>query len=938
MAPSWRIPSGRLAPVVDAWIGLQVRLRRRLSAASRPPLRRLAGWINVAVAALAASVRRVASARRREPLPERPLVAVAVLVVGGGWSAAACTLPLAVWLVMAAIALSVWGATWRRRWDNAAASALATSIVCAMAAWTTLRLDHFPADDLGWCLDDTARPVAVEGVVSAGERVPARIPDAAGDPLTPARDEYRLVIRAVRDGAAWRPAAGRARLTVAEPTAAPAGDGVRPGAGRPALDVGATVRVFGRALRPPPPLNPGEFDQRRRARLEGVLSLIRADRDDIVVVAPPPPWSPYPWLARLRAAGDEALATHVAPRRAPLAAALLLGSRGALDAGLARGFLVTGTVHILSISGLHVGILAAALGAVLRAVPVPRAMTLLVVPLITGGYALLVGAETPVVRATLVVWLACLAAVSGRPGSGINALAIAALVVAIARPTETLLVGTQLSFLSTAVLIAVVTSPRQAAADPLERIVDAGRTPLWRRCVRGGRVFRAALLAGAAVWLATAPVVAARFHVVSPVALVLNPLLAPLVTMAMGWGFLCMVTAPWSTPVAALCGRVCDAALTATEWTVGAAAALPGGHAWVVGPAEWWVVGGYGLTLALLVWLPVTRLRQPRTWITLAAGWLAVGAAIEGGGAWLRRAPAGLEVVVASMGHGCGIVLHGAAGRCLVYDAGRMGAPLAACRGLEGVLLERGVRRIDTLMISHADADHFNAVPELLSRFEVGAIVVPPSFPANPSAGVAALLARARAAGVPVRIACGGADVPFEPSCRIRVLHPDGGDDPSDGDDNQSSLVVAVEAAGRRILLTGDLDGAALARFVASRPGTCDALVAPHHGSLSALGTGIVAATLPRWVLVSGAAGDRWERVRDAYRTAAGGDATVLRSAVDGAIAIRVTAAALDVRQFREGRWQAVGGPASTPLTRVPSPATTANRRPRAATGWPRGT
>lgn len=938
MAPSWRILSGRLTPVVDAWIGLQVRVRRRLSAAARTPLRRFAASMTVAVATIKASARRMASARRREALPERPLVAVAVLVVGGGWLAAACTLPIAAWLVMAAIALPVWGATWWRRWDGAAAFSLAAAIVCSMAAWTTLRLDYFPADDLGWCLDDTARPVAVEGVVNTATRVPARIPDTVGDPPTPARDEYRLVIRAVRDGAAWRPAAGRARLTVAEPTVAPAGDGVRPVGGRPAIDVGATVRVFGRALRPPPPLNPGEFDQRRRARLEGVLSLIRAGRDDIVVVESPPPWSPYPWLARLRAAGEEALATHVAPRRAPLAAALLLGSRGALDAGLARGFLVTGTVHILSISGLHVGILAGALVAVLRAVRVPRAMTFLVVALFTGAYALLVGAETPVVRATLVVWLACLAAVSGRPGSGLNALAIAALVVALTRPTETLLVGTQLSFLSTAVLIAVVNPPWAAAVDPLERIIDAGRTPLWRRCVRGGRAFRAALLAGAAVWLATAPVVATRFHVVSPVALVLNPLLAPLVTVAMGWGFLCMVTAPWSAPVAALCGRVCDATLAATEWTVGGAAALPGGHAWVVGPAEWWLVGGYGLALVLLVWLPAARLRQPRTWITLAAGWLAVGAAIEAGGAWLHRPPAGLEVVVASMGHGCGIVLHGGGGRCLVYDAGRMGAPVAACRGLEGVLLERGVRRIDTLMISHADADHFNAVPELLSRFEVGAIVVPPSFPANPSAGVAALLARARAAGVPVRVVCGGADVPFEPSCRVRVLHPDGGDDLSDGDDNQSSLVVAVEAAGRRILLTGDLDGAALARFVASRPGTCDALVAPHHGSLSALGTGIVAATEPRWVLVSGAAGDRWERVRDAYRTAAGGAATVLRSGIDGAIAIRVTAAALDVRQFREGRWQTVDVPTATPLTRAPSRATTANRRLPAAAGSPRGT
>ena len=91
------------------------------------------------------------------------------------------------------------------------------------------------------------------------------------------------------------------------------------------------------------------------------------------------------------------------------------------------------------------------------------------------------------------------------------------------------------------------------------------------------------------------------------------------------------------------------------------------------------------------------------------------------------------------VGHLIGIAVLTPTGRCLVYDAGRLGAPGAARRALAGVLWSAGLSRIDTLVISHADADHFNAVPELLDRFVVGRIVVPRPFLASPSPRMMAL-------------------------------------------------------------------------------------------------------------------------------------------------------------------------------------------------------
>jgi competence protein ComEC len=245
---------------------------------------------------------------------------------------------------------------------------------------------------------------------------------------------------------------------------------------------------------------------------------------------------------------------------------------------------------------------------------------------------------------------------------------------------------------------------------------------------------------------------------------------------------------------------------------------------------------------------------------------------------------------------------------------------VAAGRGLSAVLWSEGIGTIHTLVISHADTDHFNGVPDILDRFEVGRVVVPEAFLASRSPAVVEILARFAAARIPVSVASAGDEIPFDPLCRVRVLHPRSAAVPAAATDNESSLVVSVESAGRRVLLTGDLEGGALDRFVATGPGRCDVLVAPHHGSPASLPPVLARATTPRWVIVSGAAGPRFDEVRLAYATAAGADrpARVLRT--EGAIRLRLTAAGTEGSQFLDGRWQAVAPPGSATVPTAPSP------------------
>ena len=870
---------------------------------------------------------------RREPLPERPLVVVASAVAAGCALPAVVDLSPVIWWSAAAVALVAWAALARLGRYSLSAVALLVAVGGGAGGWSAIRSNLFSCDDLAWSLTLSPQPVAIEGIV---EESPRRLSAPVIDPLRSGAaqaamhrpsSECVMTVRAVRRGAAWRPAGGRAALIV---------DGEPPD-----LAAGCCVRVLGRGMRPPPPLNPNEFDFHERAQSLRCLSIVRAHSAECVrVLSRPAAWSPLAWIDRLRDGGVEVLRRHLSPERAPLAAALLLGSRESLPREESLEFLVTGTIHILSISGLHVGFLSLALFKVLRMLALPRGWSLVAIACCTGLYMALVRAETPVVRATLLIWLTCLGAAIGRRSLATNSLALAAILVLLWHPPELFRIGSQLSFLSTAVLIgASAALPRADTDDPIERLIERSRSPWERRLRRIGRQTFEMVVTGAAVWAVTAPVVASSFHLVSPVGLVLNPLIAPLVALAMAWGFLCLVTATVSATLAAACGWACDGTLQCIGAVVSWAAGLPGGYWWVAGPPAWWVAGWYLLLAVMVLVVSRERLTRISTWGMVAAAWVVVGWAGVAAPrlSCLQHAGmggpqhAGMRVVVAAMGHGCGIVVRSPTGRCLVYDAGRLGAPSAARRAMTGVLWHEGVSRIDTLVISHADTDHFNAVPELLERFAVGEMVVPPPFLKSGSWAVGEVLRLARAAGIPVRAAAAGDSFALDPLCRVRVLHPTAGsDDPHVHDvaiknaigdamatDNETSLVLAVESAGRRLLLTGDLEGQSLARFIASDPDSCDVLVAPHHGSRTSLPPNIARATAADWVIVSGVGATGWPEVREAYARARGnGDrVAVIKTGADdastgGAIAVGFTASAVRVEQFVRGRWREV--PAAT--------------------------
>ncbi len=572
--------------------------------------------------------------------------------------------------------------------------------------------------------------------------------------------------------------------------------------------------------------NPGGYDGVAWALHEGLLGSLSVGGPEGVSslgVAP----GPMAALRRLRERLRGRLERIFPEEAGALLGALLLGVREPLDPGLSDAFLETGTVHYLSISGAHVLLVLGALAWLLAWTPLGmgfRAALLIAAALLYAG---VVGLQAPVLRASLAASLAGAALLLGRPRAVLNALAAAAILIVLWDPGQAFRVGFQLSFLAAAGIL-LLASPLGLR---LEVLAPVPRVP-WASWLR--RYLLGALAVSLAAWMAVLPLVARQFHLFTPVVLPANPVVFPLVAGVMAAGGLSLLFPPLA-PLA----KFLIAALTGT---VEACARLPGGHAYLAEAPAWWIAAYYGW-MAWMVW----RLRSggPAPLPRLASIGLALLAAAL---CWAARptAPSGSRVSMLDVGQGLCVVAQMEDGRTLLYDCGAYGHPEAGGRSMAPALWALGVKRIDTLAISHAHDDHFNGLPALARRFPIGCILSTRAALAAPSWASA----EAMRGDIPLTFAAAGDRLDLGGEAFAEVLHPA---EAHRSSPNDASLCLRLSLPARRataggwrsgtvrevvlregrvnILLTGDLEGLGTAFLLASsRDPGAQILLVPHHG------------------------------------------------------------------------------------------------------------
>jgi competence protein ComEC len=677
---------------------------------------------------------------------------------------------------------------------------------------------------------------------------------------------------------------------------------------------GDTLEIFGHFRKIGPSANPGGFNFAEQARLEHRFIILRVESAKQLALVDSR-WRGHT-LARLRGMAihniDKRLAHWVSYGQAPLAAALVFGQRQQVDWQDQQELMATGTLHMLSISGLHVEIVAGLLLGICIFVGASHRATFLCLVIATWCYAGLSGAEPPVVRAAVQVSVFAFARWSGGRTRIGNLLGTAAIVVVLLRASNLENVGVQLSFLAVATIgFFISATHKRAQIDRLQLVVDETRAAwwIWVRWL-SRKAFELTCLS-AWITLFTCPLIWTNFHVLSPIAIPLNVIIAIPLTISLlsglGLGLL-----GWIPPIGWLCGWLCGASLSFITAAVAMGKQVPGGHVWLPAPPLGWTVAFY---VATLLWLALFGRKWLLGLAALLIFWIAIGATpwMSGPRGKFDRWPAmsldnlqstELRCTFLSVGHGTSVMIEHPTGEVWLYDAGHLGAAERSHQEIAASLWNLKTARIDRLIISHADADHYNATMGLAERFSVGEIVSTPQFWTKQEPEIQDLTATLK---LVARTSESWA-YPQEYDqghVHFRVLHPNAAW--RGATDNADSLCLEIEFAGKRVLLPGDLEGAGLVQLLTLPSRPCHVVMAPHHGSMSHDPTSLLQWCQPHVVVISG--GPRAVRA-DVIERYSRIQSLLAITHRDGAIQVRISQnGELSTWNWANEQWQAMEPP-----------------------------
>lgn len=679
---------------------------------------------------------------------------------------------------------------------------------------------------------------------------------------------------------------------------------------QPVLHVTAGDRVecVGTLYRPPSPDNPGQHDWSLILRRKGILTEMSCERAADVEVKGIADGGSR-WIASLRRRLRAAMLDRTMPADVPgadLLSALVLGQRSAVGDAVNQAFVDTGTVHYLSVSGAHVGMLASAIWGIGVLVGASRRSCAVWAMILITAYTLLTEPQPPVVRSALMGNLLCVSVLLGRPLRSTNWLALSAIILLLVQPMQLFDPSFQLSYVT--ILAVMFLGPRvHAAAGVLIRRVRGRDDPLFSFGIQRRlnppspariildhllRLLGWSLAISVAAWLVGSILGACHFRQVAFWGWLNTILITPLVWLVLVLGF---IKAPVSLVLPAASRFIGWPLGVLTDWllrVVEHLQHLPGSGTPTPTVPTWLAAAALG---AIAAWMIQPWLRAPK--------WCVIGAALVTAacGLWQLSPPrhrGALILTFPSITNGSACVINFPDGHTWIYDIGSL-APYDVQRWVIGpVMAEQRVWTVDAVVLSHPNLDHFSGLPGLLDRRTVGRVLVSPWFSDFSAPGQPAhrLLVEVQRAGVPIDRVRRGTALPGPGGVTVEVLWPPPAGTVAIREANESSIVLRLSYEGRRILLCGDIMAQAQGHLLALDDLRADVLVLPHHGSTSSDPRPFILAVNPRYCIRSGGnrSADVASRLADVLA-----DRVYLDTQNDGAVVVDVRRSGLSVRPWR---------------------------------------
>ncbi|HEX4054159.1 MAG TPA: ComEC/Rec2 family competence protein [Tepidisphaeraceae bacterium] len=700
---------------------------------------------------------------------------------------------------------------------------------------------QFPSDDISNYTTDGERFAQLELAIDQPPRLVSP-PPAELRSLLP-KQTVIAEVRRIRTTGGWQSASGKIFLTIEHPN--------------PRLGPGQLVRVSGMLQRPPGPMNPGEFDFAAWCRDQRILAAFRVGHADGVSILRDDGPSPLVWL---REKSRHLLAMGFDAKQGfdhALLRAFVFGDSDPQLRDLEEKFVRTGTIHDLSISGLHVaivGALALLICRLLRRSPRVSAAIALVVVLLYGSVAL---PSWPGWRSIILCTAATMGLLSRRSLDALQMFALAVAAVLLIHPADLRSGGFQVSV--AAVLGMILFSgmaekyfwawwrgPDPPRNIPQRSLPTAILNAVWRFLV-------ATALASFIAWGMSMPLIAYHFRQLNAWAVPAGVALLPLTVVALAAGVGKIgLTLLWPS-AAHLWATVAVLPIVWMQHAINGLDRLPGASVVVPPVPIGLLIAYYAMFLLLLV--PIRR----AIWRWLArvastaacAGLLLLPTVAKGlpPSSLAPRQP--LRITLVSLGAGQCAIVRPTASHADLIDVGS-----STISDVAGSLLLPWFRAedcayVDKIFLSHGDFDHISAAADIFNQFNEPPVYMSPHFARHAVGNIPAesLLETLQDAGHPPTIIHQGDHLNLGNGATIDVLWP-----PvvCDMNSNNCGLVLKLRFAGKTVLFPADIQEPP-ERELLKHPELlrADVLIAPHHGSAEITTAQFIAAVHPRIILAS---------------------------------------------------------------------------------------
>ncbi len=563
---------------------------------------------------------------------------------------------------------------------------------------------------------------------------------------------------------------------------------------------------------------------------------------------------------RIRTTIGEQIDLAVPAESRGLYRAILIGDCSRVDGATLEAFKGSGTFHILSISGSHMTVIATLLYTIfywllsrserlLFRYPLRKWATIICLPVLLG-YGLLAGLNAPVSRSVIMSCIVIVAICTDRPKSPSTLLACAALIILIFDPLTLLTASFQLSFVATMAILFLFPTLKKLIRPDSPSKTATGKQVAVNWLIAG-------LLVSTVATLATTPLTLYAFNRFSPVGIVANLVVEPLICLwSLTAGFLAIPFIFLQPEISTWLLRIGAVGLKVAVQGTTFFSALPFSTLWLPSPPLWLMLGFYTGFLGCNLWEKLAGMWKWLSVILMTACLLLMLLPP----AFLRQNPVdSFQLSFLDVGQGSATLAQFPSGMTVLIDGGGSSMTTSSVgeRVIAPYLWHKGIRKLDAVAVTHPDADHYNGLGFILQHFSPGQLWVRDRH--GHDEGFRRLLHLAEELHIPLVTPQTDTRLGKEESqevleCVANLATDSTASSSPQESRRQANAGIIIKACAKQhcALFPGDIERAEEYSLIDYGHNlNADILLAPHHGSITSNSLEFLDAVAPALMMVS---------------------------------------------------------------------------------------